>query len=161
ARALVESGADMLRLYLAQTPDIILQAGGTYDNASQFQSLLVADDGTPRGRGRISVVAPKIEAGTVTGVRFGLENDSGRLNVNALAVMEKQKPGLGKQMLMTLPGMDDSIADAILDWLDSDDTPRENGAEVDYYSSLSPPYAPKNGPIETLEELLKVRGVTP
>jgi hypothetical protein len=155
ARALVESGADMLRLYLAQTSDLILQSGGTYDNATQFQNLLVSD------RGRVSIVAPKIEAGSVTGVRFGLENDSARLNINALAVMEKQKPGTGKAMLMTLPNMDDSIADAILDWLDADDTPRENGAEADYYSSLSPPYAPKNGPIETVEELLKVRGVTP
>jgi hypothetical protein len=53
------------------------------------------------------------------------------------------------------------IADAILDWLDEDDEPREFGAEADYYSSLVPPYAPKNGPLETVEELLLVRGVTP
>jgi DNA uptake protein ComE-like DNA-binding protein len=64
-------------------------------------------------------------------------------------------------MLMTLPGMSESIADAILDWIDADDEPREFGAERDYYASLSPPYAPKNGPFETIEELLRVKEVTP
>jgi DNA uptake protein ComE-like DNA-binding protein len=64
-------------------------------------------------------------------------------------------------MLMGLPGMTEDVADAILDWLDEDDETREVGAEYDYYSSLDPPYAPKNGPFETVEELLLVRGVTP
>src|SRR4051812_509780 len=67
ARMLVQSGADLLRLYLSQTADQLLQSGGTYDNAAQFQGLIVADDGTPRGRGRISVIAPRVESGTVTG----------------------------------------------------------------------------------------------
>jgi hypothetical protein len=64
-------------------------------------------------------------------------------------------------MLMALPNMTDEISDAILDWLDPDDTPRDNGAESDYYGSLTPPYAPRNGPIQSMEELLLVRGVTP
>ncbi len=160
-RALVLSAADMLRVYLSQTPDAITQAGGCYDNPSTFQSVLVMDDGTPRGRGRFTVIAPKIENGNVTGVRYGLENESAKLNLNALVQMDKENPGIGEQLLMTLPGMDVTIADAILDWLDPDDTPRDNGAEADYYAALNPPYAPKNGPIDTIEELLLVRGVTP
>ena len=161
ARALAESGAELLRIFVSQTSDGIMQGGGTYDNTSQFQGMLVYDDGTTKGRGRFSVVAPRIENGVVTGVRYGLENESARLNINALAQMEKQKAGTGKQMLMVLPGMDDSIADAILDWLDADSDTRDNGAEADYYAGLSPPYAPKNGPLDTIEELLLVRGVTP
>ena len=39
--------------------------------------------------------------------------------------------------------MTEEIADAILDWLDEDEEPREYGAESDYYSSLSPGYAPR------------------
>ena len=161
ARALAESGAELLRIFVSQTSDGIMQGGGTYDNTSQFQGMLVYDDGTTKGRGRFSVVAPRIENGVVTGVRYGLENESARLNINALAQMEKQKAGTGKQMLMVLPGMDDSIADAILDWLDADNDTRDNGAEADYYAGLNPPYAPKNGPLDTIEELLLVRGVTP
>ncbi len=161
ARELVNSGGALLQYYLAQVPDLILQAGGTFDNAAQFQGLVVADDGTPRGRGRVCILSPKIESGAVTGVRYGLDNESARININALVQWDKQKSGVGRQILMTLPGMDETIADAILDWIDDDDTPRENGAESDTYASLTPPYAPTNGPIATIEELLKVRGVTP
>jgi DNA uptake protein ComE-like DNA-binding protein len=64
-------------------------------------------------------------------------------------------------MLMGLPGMTDDVADAILDWIDADSTPRTNGAESEFYASLTPAYAPRNGPPVTIDELLSVRGVTP
>ncbi|MCX5772133.1 MAG: type II secretion system protein GspK [Candidatus Hydrogenedentes bacterium] len=51
--------------------------------------------------------------------------------------------------------------DAILDWLDVDDEPRPEGAESDYYESLETPYACKNGPMESIEELLLIAGITP
>lgn len=54
------------------------------------------------------------------------------------------------------------IVDAITDWVDSDD--QESGVEEtesSYYLSLQPPYTSKNAPMEFVEELLLVRGVTP
>jgi general secretion pathway protein K len=35
------------------------------------------------------------------------------------------------------------------------------GAESDFYRMLNPPYVAKNGPIDDLSELLKIRGITP
>src|SRR5205807_2358577 len=64
-------------------------------------------------------------------------------------------------MLMTLPNMTDDVANSILDWMDPDEEPRSNGAESDYYTTLPTPYNAKNGPLDSLEELLLVRGVTP
>jgi hypothetical protein len=116
---------------------------------------------------RFTVVAPALDAdGNPSGVRYGLENESARLNLNALTWLEEQSKAVGQEtagrdLLMALPGMTEEIADAILDWLDEDEEPREYGAESDYYASLSPGYAPKNGQLETVEELLLVRGVTP
>jgi len=52
------------------------------------------------------------------------------------------------------------LVDSILDWRDPDDLHRVNGAESDYYQSLPAPYAAKNGPLDTVEDLLWVRGVT-
>jgi general secretion pathway protein K len=52
------------------------------------------------------------------------------------------------------------LVDSILDWIDSDDLHRANGAENDYYQSLSTPYTAKNGPFDSVEDLLWVRGVT-
>jgi DNA uptake protein ComE-like DNA-binding protein len=57
--------------------------------------------------------------------------------------------------------MTEDIANSILDWMDPDDEARPNGAETDYYSALTPPYHAKNGPLNSLEELLLVKGVTP
>lgn len=53
------------------------------------------------------------------------------------------------------------LVDSILDWIDPDDLHRTNGAENDYYQSLSPSYSAKNGPFTMVEELLWVRGMTP
>jgi general secretion pathway protein K len=55
----------------------------------------------------------------------------------------------------------DVVADSILDWIDEDSLHRVSGAEDDDYRRLSPPYRAKNGPLDTLEELRLVRGVTP
>ncbi|OGP94503.1 MAG: hypothetical protein A2157_16205 [Deltaproteobacteria bacterium RBG_16_47_11] len=53
------------------------------------------------------------------------------------------------------------IADSIMDWRDPDDFYRMNGAENDYYQSLKEPYKCKNGYLDTIEELLLIRGITP
>ena len=56
--------------------------------------------------------------------------------------------------------MDESTADAILDWIDADNEPRDQGAEADYYLGLDPPVRPRNAVPPSLDELLLVRGVT-
>lgn len=63
--------------------------------------------------------------------------------------------------MIHLPGMTHELADAILDWLDEDELPRKYGAESEYYQRLDQRYRSKNGPLDTLDELLLVRGVTP
>ena len=54
-----------------------------------------------------------------------------------------------------------AIADAIIDWQDDDDEHRVNGAETDYYADLPNGYVAKNGRLDSLEELLFIKGVTP
>ncbi|HZZ70913.1 MAG TPA: hypothetical protein VFE24_01595, partial [Pirellulales bacterium] len=162
AIALTNSGVATIEAFLSQSPDDREQQGGAYDNESRFRAQLVTDGDDPRQRGYFSIVAPKEDTGDgAGGVRFGLENESARFNLNTLIYMDTVSPGSGHTLLMSLPGMTDDIADAILDWLDPDDDQREYGAERDYYSGMTPPYAPKNGPLDTVEELLQVRGVTP
>src|SRR5207247_2554528 len=64
-------------------------------------------------------------------------------------------------MLVKLPNMTPDIAAAIVDWVDADTQPRQGGAENEYYSGLTPPYRTRNGPLDSIDELLLVRGVTP
>lgn len=161
ARALAESGIDVARLFLRQNWETRQQNGGVYDNPGKFQGRLIVDNLRPELRGRFTLVAPMIEDGNLGGMRYGLENESTKLNLNALLLADEQTEDGGRQLLMALPGMTQDVADAILDWIDDDDDVREYGAEVDHYSGLDPPYAPRNGPLETVEELLLVRGITP
>lgn len=161
ARALAASGAELARRFLDREAQEQIDAGGIYDNPQRMSNVLVADDPVPRDRGRFTILAPRIDDRTIVGARYGLQDESARLNLGTLLLWEKSSKGSAKAALMALPGMTDQISDAILDWIDADDTPREQGAEAEYYAALSPPYAPRNGVPASIEELLLVRGVTP
>jgi general secretion pathway protein K len=57
-----------------------------------------------------------------------------------------------------------TIISALKDWIDAGDedaTTGLSGAESDYYESLEPPYRARNAPLAALEELLRVKGVSP
>ena len=51
------------------------------------------------------------------------------------------------------------LVDAIFDWRDEDDAEGVNGAESRYYQDLG--YTAKNGPIDDLQELMLIKGITP
>lgn len=55
----------------------------------------------------------------------------------------------------------DQIIDSVFDWVDANDEHRMNGAESeDYYLKLPTPYRTRNGQIESVNELLQIKGVT-
>jgi DNA uptake protein ComE-like DNA-binding protein len=181
ARVSAESGAESIRVLLAQPPLSRLDFGGTYSNSQMFQAITVTSDLDADRQSSYSVIAPSLdENGSYAGIRYGLQDESARLNINALPVLEQNSSALiptvlaaGEQaddvdvdniafsLLMALPNMTADVADAILDWVDEDDDPREAGAESDYYEMLPTPYSAANGPIRSVDELLLVRGVTP
>ena len=125
-----------------------------------YGGIVMQPSNTPAAVGRFSLVAPVEGDPSARLVRFGLVDESGKLNLNAIPSM-----GLDEvdehYLLMALPGMTDDIADAILDYIDEDSDIRPMGAEDEFYQTLVPPYFAKNGPLESLDELLMVRGVTP
>jgi general secretion pathway protein K len=69
------------------------------------------------------------------------------------------------QQVLSVQGADPNsisvVSDSVLDWIDADDNTRPAGAESDYYLGLNPPYYAKNAPMDSIEELLLVKGVTP
>ena len=193
ARMAADSGLDAVRLFLSSPREVREEAGGLWDNPDYFQAINVIADSNVERICNYSIVSPNLdEMGSYSGLRFGLQNESARLNLNALVVIDKQFGGMqqmtggadlsamgipselssaadslgsltnvGRQLLMGLPGMTEEIADAILDWIDEDEEPREFGAESDYYSQLPNPYRSLNEPLQSVEQLLLVRGVTP
>ena len=67
------------------------------------------------------------------------------------------------QQALVLMGVDAGqmtpIVNSIRDWVDTNPSPRMQGAKNDYYQGLEPPYYCKNGPIDDLSELLLVKGI--
>lgn len=92
-------------------------------------------------------------------IHYSIQDENGKININTASreILVKALAANG----LSLGSDRDTIVDSILDWIDKDDEHRVNGAESDYYRGLSPSYSAKNGPIDSLEELLQVRGVTP
>lgn len=93
------------------------------------------------------------------GERFGLEDLSGRLNINCLP-LEHDRRMEAWNRLKAIPGMTRETAEAILDWMDEDDIPSEFGAETDFYRMQESPVMPRQGRISRIEEVLAIRGVT-
>src|SRR5262249_40885991 len=100
------------------------------------------------------------DTGSSSLLRFGLIDEASKININAMLQIDPTGT-VAYNMLMKFPNMTPDAADSIIDWIDSDDDPRPNGAESSYYLGLSPPYRCKNGPLDSVEELLLVKGVTP
>lgn len=162
ARVLVDSGVETIKYYLSSDEATRQEFGGHYNNPMFFQAAKVIPELDALSRGSFSVLAPLMDDQSLqAGVRYGLEDESSRLNLNLLLLADKLTAGAARNFLMALPNMTEEVADAILDWIDPDEETREYGAEAEYYSGLSPAYGPRNGPPETIEELLLVRGVTP
>lgn len=160
-RLLTESGIEYLRIFFSQSESLISEQGGLVNNPSKMQSILVADDALADFRGRFTVLAPDVVQGYYSAARYGMENESAKLNLNTLVAEGDDEDDESRKRLLALPGMTDQIADAILDWLDEDDLPREFGAEESHYLGLPSAYEPRNGQMTSLDELLLVRGVTP
>lgn len=58
--------------------------------------------------------------------------------------------------------LDQNYVDSIVDWIDPDDDPSSYGGEdYDYYSTLPYKYYCKNGPLDSIDELLLIKNFTP
>jgi type II secretion system (T2SS) protein K len=90
---------------------------------------------------------------------YRITDEEARLNLNA-------SPPDRVDRLLQAMGLDkserDTINDSIQDWRDTNDEHRVNGAESeDYYLKLPLPYRAKNSNLDSITELLQIKGVTP
>lgn len=111
----------------------------------------------PARRLAAGLAATGIEESLGEGViRLDLVPEPARRNVNLLKEDDWER-------ILELGGLPEDrwpvLVDSFMDWLDRDDQPRADGAETDdYYTTLKPGYRARNGNLDTVEELLLVRG---
>jgi general secretion pathway protein K len=97
-----------------------------------------------------------------------IEDEGGKIPVNLLLTGSTFNPKVKDLLSRLLTGTSfrmeqrkaDDIIDAIKDWIDTDDDVTGGGAEGAYYAGLPRPYAAKNAPLDCIEELLMVKGIS-
>ncbi len=100
-----------------------------------------------------------VERGTLT---TRVDDLQGRFNLNNLAAGQDKTWYPAFKTLLRQLQLDESLADAVVDWIDNDvNTLGINGAEDPYYMSLDPSYRAANRFLYNVGELIWVKGFTP
>lgn len=158
SRATADSGVEFAATILGNRSTVA--AENLIHNPQLFMGRVVSASINPRANCRFTIISPVEHDTRNNAIRYGLMDESAKFNLNYLPNMGMSDDDL-HTMMLNIPNMTVEIVDAILDWIDSDDTPKQYGAESEVYQAMSPPYKAKNGPIETMDELLKIKGITP
>ena len=167
ARAAAVSGVHWAAASLAD-PDTfhgVLQGDPTVHNADVFgEQIYWTDPNVPNSKrqAKFQIVSIVRNSQGSFSQQNSATDEGGKLNINAL-ILQDPTGVLLYNALLRLPNMTPEIAANIVDWVDADTEPGQasNGAASgsESYSDLG--YQAKNGPLNTLDELLLVRGVTP
>ncbi len=106
---------------------------------------------------------------------YRIYDEESRLNLNYLDLKgrsgDKSNRDIFRQLLVD-SGVEDGeqadiIVDSLIDWIDTNDLHMINGAEDEWYQQhyqeqgFAEPYHCKNGKLNSIEEMLMVRGMTP
>jgi len=157
---------------------MLAQQSATLDQAMMVASRAQADQYAQAGldwaRGVISadpgnvdsladgwaqpIAALPVERAIVSG---DISDEQGKFNLDNLVVANHRSPDDVEifQRLLASLGLDPGLADAVVDWIDSDsDLAGPGGAEDPYYLALPRPYRAANQPMVQVEELYRVRG---
>lgn len=145
ARLLAEGALEFSRAVLAAENDGVSDGmKGLWSGAGTlFQE-------TTLGEGMFQIYSADLDA-PEGGTRFGLVDESSKLNLNTATL----------EMLQKLPGMTNEMAAAVVDWRDADSEETPGGAESEFYNNLTPSYDCANREFDRVAELLKVKGFTP
>ena len=81
---------------------------------------------------------------------YGIRDEAAKINLNTATYA----------MLLKLPNMTSELAAAIIDWRDTDSDITQGGAEDEYYLLLDEPYYCKNSALESVEEVLLIKGAS-
>jgi hypothetical protein len=162
ARMAAESGIEYAAIQIGQ-----LQTEQTQDvfhNPALFRSQVMIEADNPRGQCRFTILVPnELSSAKGSSARFGLARETAKFNINRLTEFDNDddETTTPYDAVSYVPGMTEEIANAIMDWIDSDEERRIGGAESADYQGLAIPYSARNGPIESIDELLQIQGITP
>ena len=148
ATRLAESGVEIAKMLMERAGG----RGPAQDVEEDDDRWHDASERLAKGQSLVGLVEPVGDGYVI----LDIEPEPGRLNVNLLTRDDWEtvlgNAGVPEEYF-------DWIIDPVLDWMDEDEISNPKGAETeDYYSLLEQPYEAKNGPFDTVRELLLVKG---
>ncbi|HSV98204.1 MAG TPA: general secretion pathway protein GspK [Spirochaetota bacterium] len=150
ARAGVNLGVALLEADKKGAASSLLSGVSTNSNVDSFQDIWAID-----------LPPLPIEGGHL---KIDITDENSKINLNAFAneVVDRSPYYTVAQRFFMNMGLPMDIADALIDWVDIDDSRFPYGAESsDYYLAQPRPYRAKNGAMDSIQEMLMVKGITP
>lgn len=159
ADALARSGIEVAKMLMVKSRSVTKEQEDAEDRWLDAAKRLQ--------QGSLAGLVEELGEGTIT---LDIVPEPARRNINSLGKTDEEVAA-NLERIFEVGGIPDStvkgaatwdeLTDSFLDWTDANDEARVNGAETDdYYSTLTPPYQAKNGPLDTVGELLLIRGFT-
>jgi type II secretory pathway component PulK len=130
-----------------------------WNNPQMFQGIQIQGDGNQVWYFDI-IAPPNIDdsSSTLTPI-YGVQDEGAKINLNAQMKVDPTGTTL-YNMLMLLPNMTQQIAANIVAWMGGSYGLTQGGVGDDTYMGLPQPYHCKNAPLESIDELMLVQGVT-
>jgi len=91
------------------------------------------------------------------GITVRIYDHGGKINLREIG-RPRMRSLLEKKLGEDADEQIDELIAAWGDWVDLNDNPGINGAENEYYENLETPFVQRNGKLETVEEILLIRG---
>ena len=119
------------------------------DNGEQIGLMVLAIEDM-QGRFNVNNLVKKPTQGTSG-------QNTGQPQSNTTADQPRQDLVLAFEKMLQQNGVQSAFSRAVVDWIDTDDNPIQNGAESQYYQSLDQPYEAANAFLTDPNELLKIK----
>lgn len=157
AEHLARSGIDLAHMLMVKSREVDLEA------TEEPEDDLWYKDAKRLAQGDTVTLEEPLGEGVI---RLTVVTELARRDINNLGSNEDDITE-NLERILTVGGITEemglwpTLIDSFLDWTDKDDEERIDGAETEnYYDTLEPPYSSKNGTLDTVEELLLVKGFT-
>lgn len=150
ADQMVKSGVEIAELLMRKSGEIT--AGKLVEDETEEDRWFSAAKKLSEGL-KVSGVRDEFAGGSIV---VDIEPEPARRNVNLLTEEDWERVlETGNVPIDLWPVLIESFQD----WVDKDSEQRRDGAETEnYYSTLEAPYRAKNGPLDSVDELLLVKG---
>jgi hypothetical protein len=122
------------------------------------------------GTGGFWIITPDLENNTIA---YGLTDEAGKINLSKIVSTPPNTQAdaasldVLTELFTTISGgsspaasISDQLTACVIDWQNTSATAQANGAKSEYYLLLARPYACKDAPLQTFEELFLVKGFT-